>query len=69
MKILRLSAFVERTNFFDLCFIGSVGFHDHLIYESLASILFASVSLGGGCSDGVYQQIVKNRQKKNYFNS
>jgi hypothetical protein len=29
----------------------------------LASILFASTSLGGGCSDGVYQQIVSNMQK------
>jgi hypothetical protein len=55
--------------FFDLCFIGSVGFDDHLIDESLASILFASASFGGNCSAGAYQQIVKNMQKKNYFNS
>jgi len=30
----------------------------------LASILFASASFGGGCSPGVYQQIVKDMQKK-----
>jgi hypothetical protein len=30
---------------------------------SLASILFASASVGGGCSGGAYQQIVKNMQK------
>jgi len=35
-----------------------------LIDKSLASILFASASLGGGCSDGAYQQIVKHMQKK-----
>jgi hypothetical protein len=29
----------------------------------LATILFASASLGGGCSAGVYQQIEKNMQK------
>jgi hypothetical protein len=50
--------------FFNLCFIGSVGFDDHLTDSSLASILFASTSLGGGCSAGEYQQIVKNMQKK-----
>jgi hypothetical protein len=50
--------------FFNLCFIGSVGFDDHLTDSSLASILFASASLGGGCSAGVYHQIVKNMQKK-----
>jgi len=55
--------------FFDLCFIGSVGFDDHLIDSSLASILFVSVGLGGCCSDGVYQQIVRNMQKKFYSNS
>ena len=50
--------------FFNLCFIGSVGFDDHLTDKSLASILFASASFGGGgCSAGVYQQIVKNVQK------
>jgi len=49
-------------NFFDLCFIGSVGFDDHLIDSSLASILFASASFGGGWSDGVYQQVVRNMQ-------
>jgi hypothetical protein len=31
--------------------------------SSLASILFASASFGGGCSAGAYQQIVKNMQK------
>jgi hypothetical protein len=45
--------------FFNLCFIGPVGFDDHLI-DSSSSILFASASFGGGCSAGVYQQIVKN---------
>jgi hypothetical protein len=55
--------------FFDLCFIGSVGFDDHLTDSSLASILFASASFGGGCSAGAYQQLVKNMQKKIYFNS
>ena len=53
----------HRVKIFDLCFIGSVGFDDHLIDKSLASILFASASLGGGCSDDVYQQIVRNMQK------
>jgi ribonuclease BN (tRNA processing enzyme) len=28
-------------------------------------LLFASANLGGGCSAGVYHQIVKNMQKKN----
>jgi hypothetical protein len=37
---------------------------DHLTDSSLASILFASANLGGGCSAGVYHQIVKNMQKK-----
>jgi hypothetical protein len=32
----------------------------------LPNILFASASLGGGCSDGAYQQIVKNMKKKFY---
>jgi hypothetical protein len=41
--------------FFDLCFIGSVGFDDHLTDLSLASILFASAGFGAGCSAGVYQ--------------
>jgi hypothetical protein len=49
--------------FFNLCFIGSIGFDDHLIESSLASILFASASLGGGWSAGAYQQILKNMQK------
>jgi hypothetical protein len=49
--------------FFDLWLIGSVGFDDRLIDSSLASILFTSASLGGGCSDGVYQQYVRNIQK------
>jgi hypothetical protein len=40
-----------------------VGFDDHLTDSSLASILFASASFGGGCSAGAYQQIVKNMQK------
>ena len=35
-----------------------------MIDKSLASILFASASLGGGCFDAVYQQIVRNMQKK-----
>jgi hypothetical protein len=48
--------------FFDLCFIGSVGFDDHLTNSSLASILLASAGFGGG-SAGTYQQIVKNMQK------
>jgi hypothetical protein len=55
--------------FFNFCFIGSVGFDDHLTDSSLASILFASTGLGGGCSAGVYHQIVKNMQKKFYLNS
>ena len=50
--------------FFDLCFIGSVGFGDHLTVLLLATTLFASASFGGGCSAGAYQQIVKNMQKK-----
>jgi hypothetical protein len=45
-------------------FIGSIGFDDHLTDSSLASILVASTSLGGGCSAGAYQQIVKNMQEK-----
>jgi len=55
--------------FFNLCFTGSVGFDDHLTDSSLASILFAAASVGGGCSAGAYQQIVKNMQKKFYLNS
>jgi hypothetical protein len=50
--------------FFYPCFIGSVGLDDHWTDSSLASILFASASLGGGWSAGPYQQIVKNMQKK-----
>jgi hypothetical protein len=50
--------------FFNPCFIGSIGFDDHFTESSLASILFASASLGGGWSAGAYQQIVKNMQKK-----
>jgi hypothetical protein len=50
--------------FFNLCFIGSVGFDDHSNDESLASILFVSASFGGGCSAGAYRQILKNMQKK-----
>jgi hypothetical protein len=34
-----------------------------LTESSLASVLFASASLGGGWSAGAYQQIVKNMQK------
>jgi hypothetical protein len=34
-----------------------------LIDSSLARILFASASLGGGCSEGVYQKIIRNIQK------
>ena len=49
---------------FNLGFIGSVGFDDHLIDSSLASILSASANLDGGCSDCVYQQIVRNMQNK-----
>jgi hypothetical protein len=49
--------------FFDPCFIGSVGFDDHLTDPSFASILLASASFGGGCSSCAYQQIVKNMQK------
>ena len=50
--------------FFNLYFIGSVGFDDHLTDSSLASILFASASFGGGgCSSSAYQQIVKNMKK------
>jgi hypothetical protein len=47
--------------FFNLCFIGSVSFDDHLTDSSLASILFAYTSFGGGggCFAGAYQQIVK----------
>jgi hypothetical protein len=52
--------------FFNPCFIGSVGLDDHWTDSSLASILFASASLGGGCSAGVHHQIVKNMQKKIY---
>ena len=52
-----------KKEFFDLCFIGSVGFDDHLTNSSLASILFASADFGGDCSAGAYQQIVKNMQK------
>jgi hypothetical protein len=49
--------------FFDLCFIGSVGFGDHLTDPSFASIWLVSASFGGGCSSSAYQQIVKNMQK------
>jgi len=45
--------------FFNLCFIGPVGFDEHWTDSSLASILFASASFGGGCSAGACQQIVK----------
>jgi hypothetical protein len=45
--------------FFDLCFIGSAGFGDHLTDSSFAGILFASAGFGGGCSSDAYQQIVK----------
>jgi len=48
--------------FFNLCFIGSIGFDDHLTDSSLASVLFVSASFGGGWSAGAYQQIVKNMQ-------
>ena len=50
--------------FFNLYFIGSIGFDDHLTDSSLASVLFVSASFGGGWSAGAYQQIVKNMQKK-----
>jgi hypothetical protein len=40
---------------FDLSFIGSVGFDDHLTDSSPARILFASHGFGAGCSAGVYQ--------------
>ena len=50
-------------NFFNLCFIGSVGFDDHLTDSSFASILFASARFEGGCSSGAYQQIVKKYAK------
>jgi hypothetical protein len=49
--------------FFDLCFIGSVGFDDYLTDSSLASILFASAGFGAGCSAGVYRLIGSNKQK------
>jgi hypothetical protein len=52
-----------RDTFFDLCFIGPVGFDDHLTDASLARTLFASAGFGGGCSDGAYQQIEKNYVK------
>jgi len=41
---------------FNLCFIGSVGLDDHLTDSSSARVLFASASVGGGCSAGAYQQ-------------
>jgi hypothetical protein len=47
---------------FNLCFIGPVGFDEHLTDSSLASILFASASFGGGWSASAYQQFVKNMQ-------
>jgi hypothetical protein len=40
--------------FFDLCFIASVGFDDHLIDLLFASILLAPASFCGGCSSGAY---------------
>jgi hypothetical protein len=41
-----------------------LGYEDGpLTNSSLACILFASASLGGGCSAGACQQIVKNMQK------
>jgi hypothetical protein len=46
-----------KNKFFYLCFIGSVGFDSHLTDLSVASVLFASASFGGGCSAGAYQQI------------
>jgi len=55
--------------FFNICFIGSVDFNDHLTDSPFESILFDSASFGGGCSAGAYQQIVKNMQKKFYLNS
>jgi len=45
--------------FFDLCFIGSVGFGDHFTDSSFVSILFASVGFVAGSSVCVYQQVVK----------
>jgi len=47
--------------FLNLCFSGSVGLDDHLTDQPLASILFASVSLGGGCFARAYQKIVSDR--------
>jgi hypothetical protein len=41
--------------FFDLCFIGSVGFDNHWTDSSAASILFASAGFGAACSVGAYQ--------------
>jgi len=52
-----------RDTFFDLYFIGSVGFGDHLTDPSFASILLVSASFGGVGSSCAYQQIVKNMQK------
>jgi hypothetical protein len=50
-------------NIFYLGFIGSFGFDDDLIDSKLATILFASASYDCGCSVGVYQQIVINKQR------
>jgi hypothetical protein len=54
---------IFKKNFLISLFIGSVGFDDHLSDSSLATILFASASYGGGCSADAYQQIVKDKQK------
>ena len=52
---MRLTSYRYKTNilvtFFDLRFIGSVGFNGHLSDSSLVSIFFASAGLGTDCSD------------------
>ena len=51
---------IFKKNFLNLCFIGSVGFGDHLTDLLLATTLFVSAIFGSGCCADAYQQIVQN---------
>ena len=45
--------------FFNLCFIGPVGFDEHWTDQLLASILFASASVGFGSTlDHIYGKLI-----------
>jgi hypothetical protein len=53
---------VSSAKFFNLCFIGPVGFDER--WTDLSSILFASANFDGGWSAGTCQQIVKSMKRK-----